>query len=188
MEVNRNTFLALTAAIAAASIMSCSIATSEGEVGPLPDQKSFTDGKVSLFLERRCGALDCHGQVGRPLRIYSEYGLRLKPKSDGSRNTEQTTTDEQTANYLAVIALEPEELSKCFAAGKDLEPDEGCPVDAYATLQLLKKPLSLEGGGIRHKGGPIVSPTFNDPGWTCLYQWASGHGYPDQCQKASALQ
>lgn len=177
--------LALTAALAAC-LASCSIPTEEGEVGPLPDQKSFVDGKVSLFLERRCGALDCHGQVGRPLRLYSKYGLRLDPKNDGSRNKDDTTADEQKANYQAVIGLEPEELSKCFAAGKEAE--DGCPVDAYATLQLLKKPLGIEGGGVRHKGGPVVRGTFSDPGWQCLYQWASGHGFPDLCQQASALQ
>ncbi|MFO0735640.1 MAG: hypothetical protein U0270_07165 [Labilithrix sp.] len=186
--MNKSTFLAMTAAMAAATIMSCSIPTEEGEVGPLPDEKSFTEGKVSLFMERRCGGLDCHGQVGRPLRLYSEYGLRLKPRSDGARNTDPTTKEEQTANYQSVIGLEPEELSRCFAAGKDLEDSPGCPVEAYGTLQLLKKPLSLEGGGIRHKGGPVVSPTFNDPGWQCLYQWASGHGFPDLCQQASALE
>jgi hypothetical protein len=186
--LDRSAFLAITAALAAATIMSCSIPTEEGTVGPLPDQKSFTEGNVSLFLERRCGGLDCHGQLGRPLRIYSEYGLRLEPRSDGSRNTDATTTKEREANYYAVIALEPEELSKCYVGGKDLDDGAGCPVEDYSTLQLLKKPLSLEGGGIRHKGGPIVSPTFNDPGWQCLYQWASGHGYPDLCQKASALQ
>lgn len=184
--MNRNLLLAMTAAMAAAMIMSC-IPTEEGVVGPLPDEKSFTEGNVSFFLERRCGALDCHGQVGRPLRLYSEYGLRLNPKSDGTRNTEATTAEERTANYQAVIGLEPEELSRCYAAGKDVE-DDGCPDEAWATLQLLKKPLGIEGGGIRHKGGPVLREIFSDKGWQCLYQWASGHGYPDMCEDAAALQ
>jgi len=183
--IHRSTFLALTAVIAAAAITSC-IPTEETEVGPLPDEKSFTDGKVSLFMEHKCAGLDCHGQEGRPLRLYSQWGLRLKPKDDGTRNGDPTTADEQTANYQAVIGLEPEELSQCFQAGKDAS--DGCPQSAFATLQLLKKPLSIEGGGIRHKGGPIVRATLNDPGWQCLYGWASGQGYPDLCSQAAAVQ
>ena len=42
-----------------------------------PDPVQFKDQGVSKFLERRCGTLDCHGQGGRPLRLYSGRGLRL---------------------------------------------------------------------------------------------------------------
>jgi hypothetical protein len=170
-------FLTVTA-LAAITGVSCSIPTENSQIGDLPSEKSFTDGKVSLFMEHRCGSLDCHGQFGRPLRIYSEWGLRLKANDDGSRNTAATTADEQKANYQAVIGLQPEELSACFTS-------KGAN---FSTLQLLKKPLNISGNGIRHKGGQILRATLSDHGWQCLYGWASGTSYPDECAQASAVQ
>jgi hypothetical protein len=186
-------FLALSAVLAA-SLLSCGAATEEKEFGALPDQKSFIDNKVSLYVERRCGGLDCHGQVGRPLRLYGDFGLRLKPTEDGSRSPDGTTADEQAANYQALIGLEPEGLSKCYEEGKELDPAEaqdgigGCQPETYSTLQLVKKPLSIEGGGIRHKGGPVMRISADDPGWRCLFGWISGHGFKADCEKGSALQ
>lgn len=171
----RSTFLALTAAIAASAV-SCTIATVEGEVGQVPDQKSFIDNKVSEFMERRCAGLDCHGNPVRPLRLYSDWGLRLVAKGDGQRQAAATTNDEKVANYRSVVGLEPEELSRCFAS-------EG---DEYATLQLLKKPLDQANEGIRHKGGPIF--TKDDPGWECLYGWARGKPKADACTTAAKVQ
>ena len=173
--VARAAFLALTASLAAAAI-SCQIPTQEGEVGQVPDQKSFVDNKVSDFMERRCAGLDCHGQVGRPLRLYSDWGLRLVAKSDGQRSAGATTKEEKTANYQSVVSLEPEDLSRCFNS-------EG---DDIATLQLLKKPLGPENEGIRHKGGPIF--TKDDKGWECLFGWASGKPSSAACTEAAKVQ
>ncbi|MBK8258312.1 MAG: hypothetical protein IPK82_37295 [Polyangiaceae bacterium] len=36
---------------------------------------------VSEVLERRCGTLDCHGAIARPLRLYGNAGLR-RPEPD----------------------------------------------------------------------------------------------------------
>jgi hypothetical protein len=156
---------------------SCSIATENPDLGDLPDQKSFVESKVSLFMERRCGTLDCHGQPGRPLRIYSDWGLRLKPRDDGSRNGAATTSDEQRANYLSVVGLEPEAMETCFRTkGAD-----------KANFQLLLKPISLENGGIRHKGGPVLRPDNQDSGWQCLYGWVSGEVNKAECEKAADL-
>lgn len=162
-------FLTLPAAVALA-VVACN-PTENGNIGPLPDEDSFVKSGVSTMMEHRCGSLDCHGAAGRPLRLYSQYGLRLAPNKDGTRVGGATTADEQTQNYLAVIGLQPEELSACFQSqGAD-----------FNTLQLLKKPLDIQGQGIRHKGGPVLRPTQQDPGWQCLYGWVSGKVDPTQC-------
>ena len=69
---------------------------------------------VSLLLERRCGTLDCHGQVGRPLRVYGQYGLRFVDEAGNSSSDlgPPTTETEHIANYQAVIGLQPELLSE----------------------------------------------------------------------------
>ena len=41
-----------------------------------PSEADYVD-YVSPVLEKRCGTLDCHGQLGRPLKFYSQNGLRL---------------------------------------------------------------------------------------------------------------
>ena len=158
--------------------ISCSLSTESGDFGDLPDRKSFIDNKVSVFMESRCGGLDCHGQDGRPLRLYSQYGLRLRPRDDGSRDNSPTTAEEQVENYRSVVGLEPENLADCFES-------KGEKID---TFQLLKKPLDISNGGIRHKGGSIMRSTQDDPGWQCLYGWASGTPNPAQCELAAKVQ
>ena len=63
-----------------------------------PSETSFPS--VATFLERRCGTLDCHGQVGRNLRLYGFDGLRLDPTDvPGGR---ATTADEIQARGIDV--------------------------------------------------------------------------------------
>src|SRR5262249_50408477 len=38
---------------------------------------------VSAVIERRCGTLDCHGSLARPMRIFGQYGLRESPSDAG---------------------------------------------------------------------------------------------------------
>ncbi len=135
-----------------------------------PSQSDFSQF-VSPVLERRCGTLDCHGQVGRPLRLYSARGLRLPNDGGLIPGTGGTTQEEQTANYRAVIGLEPEELTRVMAG-----------VDPPRALLLLKKPLTLEG----HKGGPAIAPT-NDPVELCLDSWIVGTIDQATCTKAAAF-
>ena len=117
-----------------------------------PDQGQFTN--VSPVFERRCGTLDCHGQVGRPLRIYSGLGLRLPNDAGNAPGVNATTPDEIAANYRSVIGLEPEEMSR-------VEAGEDPPTD----LLILAKPLMLEA----HKGGAqIVSGDSAD---LCITSW-----------------
>jgi hypothetical protein len=135
----------------------------------LPDKDQFINDGVGTFMEKRCGALDCHGQVGRPLRIYSANGLRLNDGPNGARDTRETQPDEKSANYYAVVGLEPEQISVSRVS-------EG----AYDDFLLLKKPLSIEGGGVRHKGGPVLRST--DSGFDCLISWISGTANKAKCE------
>jgi len=128
----------------------------------LPDQAQFVqENGVSAFMEKRCGGLDCHGQVGRPLRIYSANGLRFQDGPNGGRPTGATTAEERQENFIGVVGLEPEALSRVLVT-------EG----EFTDLLLFRKPLDTEGGGVRHKGGPVLR--FGDDGWRCLTSWAAG--------------
>ena len=118
--------------------------------GP-PSGEAFTP--VSGVLERRCGTLDCHGSIYRPLRIYGQGGLRIPGVSNYSGGA-PTTTNELTANYQAAISLEPEIMQ--LVLSKDDYPDQ---------LTLIRKPLLLE----KHKGGPVLSR--QSAGYKCLVNW-----------------
>ncbi|MBS2016989.1 MAG: hypothetical protein JST00_29145 [Deltaproteobacteria bacterium] len=131
----------------------------------LPDQNQFTQaGGVNDFLTARCGSLDCHGQIGRPLRLYSANGLRFEDGDGGRRAAGATTAAEKKENYLAVVGLEPELLSAVAVVAS-----QG---GEFNDLLLFKKPLDIKGGGVRHKGGPVLR--FGDNGWVCLTGWAAG--------------
>ena len=144
-----------------------------GAVSPLalPDKDQFITGGVDAFMQRRCGALDCHGQVGRPLRIYSPNGLRLNDGPNGARDTRGYQPNESSANYYAVVGREPEEISQCLVT-------QG----AFVDFLLLKKPLGIDQGGVRHKGGSVLRST--DSGFDCLLGWASGQVDPAKCADA----
>jgi hypothetical protein len=103
---------------------------------------------------QRCGTLDCHGQIGRPLRIFSQSGLRLVDEAGDIPGGAPETEDEKFANFTAAISLQPELTSEVFAGSYDPH-----------TLLLLRKPLQLE----RHKGGQVFQS--NDPGDVCLTSW-----------------
>lgn len=171
----------LASALFASVALSCSAGASPGEPGALPDLESFKSTSAHLLFENRCGALDCHGHVGRPLRIYSQNGLRLAVTNDGPRATGRTTDAEIAENYLSVIGLEPELLAKAFATGD------------YDNVQLLLKPLG-SGKGIRHKGGTLFQATQTDPGWQCLIGWVLGGGdaekgaSKDQCEEGAQIE
>lgn len=111
---------------------------------------------VDNYLRRRCGTLDCHGQPGRAYRIYGREGFRLYNEDAGLISGVQPTTPEETkANFQAIVALEPEEMSRVIAG-------QGADVNR---LVFLRKPLRLE----RHKGGPAMAE--DDPGYRCVRAW-----------------
>lgn len=152
----------------------CSSVDSEKvSVLAFPDRAEFTT-RVSPFMEKRCGTLDCHGQIARPLRLYGQLGLRMNERDGGIRDTSPTSAAELTANYFAVVGLEPEDVS-----------DDVVSKGGHTDFLLLKKPLGIEGGGVRHKGGPVLRAT--DPGYECLTSWLAGKVNPASCIAGSQL-
>ena len=146
----------------AAGVSSCASIPDENRytIVLTPDAVQYQNG-VSFFMERRCGTLDCHGQDGRPMRIYGSRGLRLPNDGGLTPATGDTTPAEQIANFRAVVGLQPEQMSRVVASGGQ-NPE---------SLLLLQKPLSVEGGGATHKGGPVISSGQADDGYVCLTQW-----------------
>lgn len=167
-----------------------------------PSLAQFKDRGVSRFLERRCGTLDCHGRPERPLRIYGSLGLRL-PNDAGLRpTTGDTSNDEVTANYEAVVGLQPEVMTRvvaahaqgdCAIAG---EPAFVPPPDGQSCarrLLLIAKPLGCNklssigcngsGPGVEHKGGAVIG--LGDEAYNCLVTWLEGAADADQCTAAA---
>lgn len=169
-------FATLALAVSTAVVLAC--APSPSSAGPVdidaPPQDQFIDRGVSAFMEARCGAIDCHGQVGRPLRIYSANGLRRDVGDGGGRDTSATTRAERVDNWRSVVGLEPESLNESVARGGD-------PSD----LMLMKKPLDIEFGGVRHKGGPVLRASPSDPGWVCLLSWLGKNADQAACTEAT---
>jgi len=124
----------------------------ERKVSTRASPGSFRTAGVSTVFERRCGTLDCHGSIARNMRIYSNRGLRL-PGDGGEVGVGQTTLDEITANYHAIMTLEPE-----------LTNDVIDGADPY-TLLVMKKPLEIE----KHKGGPALKR--GDDAERCIVSW-----------------
>lgn len=118
--------------------------------------------QVDPYLGARCATLDCHGMAGRPLRIYSELGLRLRAEL----REQPITAEEQRLNVEAVAGLDP-------------------GVAALDHL-LLRKPLALAAGGIAHKGTQIWA-TRDDPGYRCLYGWMAATPDAAACSAAYEL-
>jgi hypothetical protein len=163
----------LAAALATLAALAAGCVTQSATELAFPSKESFVTGNVSEFLELRCGSMDCHGQVGRPLRIYGQYGLRLKA-TGVQRSTEATTDAERSANYGAVVGLEPEDLSYSFQTG-----------GKFTDFLLFKKPLDERGGGVKHKGGPVLADSDADPGWVCLRSWVANRVQADKCKQAA---
>lgn len=99
-----------------------------------------------------CASLDCHGVEGRPLRIYAEDGLRLRPELRGQ-------------------PLDPGEVTWNVAAFGGLDPE----ATAVERSLVLLKPLATSAGGVAHEGEDVWADT-DDPAYVCLHAWLSGTG------------
>lgn len=171
--MSRTLALLFFVSVAIAALGAC-VQNEPSDIRVYPNREQFIDGGVSAFMEARCGGLDCHGQVGRPLRIYGKNGLRFQTPENALRDTRDTTPEERLENYQSVIGLEPEAISDCVRT-------QG----AYVDFQLLLKPLDDSGRGVRHKGGPVLRAGSNDPGWSCLFGWLAGAHDPQACAAAT---
>lgn len=162
--------LFLAATLAAA--VSCASSPDAGVYTAIlaPDYNVYKES-VDPYLVRRCGTLDCHGQQGRGYRIFGAFGLRYVPSFDGLPppiedvleagaypGGRDTTEREKRANYEALIALEPEQMSRVIAQNGE---------DATRLL-LLRKATLLE----RHKGGQVMGlPSSGEVGVSCVVEW-----------------
>jgi hypothetical protein len=168
LQVGAVACLAAVAVLAAASACSSySPGATTAVVGPdfgqfkgtLPDGGSSNG--VSQLLQKRCGTLDCHGQPGRPLRIYGANDLRLDdggdPEGGNVPGGAPTTPAEYLADYESVIGLQPELMTEVVHG---TQPPE--------SLLLLRKPLQLE----RHKGGAVI--VEDDSAYNCIVSWLQG--------------
>jgi hypothetical protein len=114
---------------------------------PAPSLADYATS-VHPILEARCATLDCHGDLGRPLRLYAETGLRALDSL--RRNATPITPDELNANLRAILAVDPSPPS----------------VESL----FMSKPLA---GGIDHAGGDVwASPA--DPQPACVLGWLQG--------------
>jgi hypothetical protein len=127
-----------------------------------------TQAGVSRLFEKRCGTLDCHGQIGRPLRIYGEFGLRFVDDAGNQPGTNATTATEYQANYQSVIGVQPEIMT--LVVNGSLPPE---------SLMILRKPLQLE----RHKGGAVF--VEGDDAYNCITSWLGGQADFTACGNAT---
>jgi hypothetical protein len=120
---------------------------------------------VHTFLENQCGTLDCHGQVGRPFRIFSENGLRAANDAGLYSGYGALTDDEKYSNFLSAIGLQPELTS-------DVVLGDASPT----SILLVQKPRAL----VRHKGGKKM--VQGDPMDTCLTTWLADTSHYEDAQ------
>ena len=159
----------LLAATIGAVAFACSVPASDARFdGQTPDSGSFPP--VASMLVQACGTLDCHGTVGRNLRLYGDTGLRYSP-TDVPSALVPTTPDEVAQDYESVVGLEPEITSEVVASG-GANPER---------LTLYRKALGLE----NHKGGAVV--VHGDPRDVCITTWLQGHADASACSAALAL-
>ncbi len=149
---------------------------SYADFAPPGDDNSKVVG-VGDFMIQRCGSLDCHGQVGRPLRLYGKDALRLADAGTGGAlpsTLNATAPQEYQADFDAVVALQPEDMARVMTGIQD--PN---------TLLLLLKPTN----SLVHKGGPVIFASPPDYGFLCLVNWLTydkftPEGTAGDCPKA----
>ena len=168
-RANARTPLALLGATGLAIALACSSPASDlRSVETTPDAVSFPP--VAAMLVQACGTLDCHGAVGRNLRIYGDTGLRLSA-TDVPSVLIPTTADEIAQDYDSVVGLEPEVMTQVVAsAGANPE-----------RLTFVRKARGSEA----HKGGAVVAP--GDPRDVCITSWLAGHADASACTAALSL-
>lgn len=178
LSASRGCILALAAGALVAAATSCTsfdvgafTEVTGPDYGQFKQVSTTSAGKpvygVSVVLERRCGTLDCHGQAGRPLRLYGQYGRRFIDDAGDQPGLQATTETEHEANYQSVIGLQPELITEVVQG--NAQPD---------ALLLLRKPLQLE----RHKGGAVI--IAGDDADNCILSWLAGKTDYTACTSA----
>jgi hypothetical protein len=162
----RRDLLAGIACAALAVALACSSPSPDTTVQEVtPSAASFAP--LGLVLIQACGTLDCHGQIGRNLRLYGNTGLRLSASAVPTSLT-LTTADEISQDFGSVVGLEPEIMS-LVVAGNGADPER---------LTFYRKPRGLES----HKGGTVIQP--GDARDVCITSWLAGQIDEAQCTAA----
>jgi hypothetical protein len=117
---------------------------------------------VADALQLSCATLDCHGQVGRSLRLYGYGGLRFAATDNPLGDP--TTDLEYLASYDSLVSLEPETLSNVVTLQAD--PSQ---------LSLVRKAHGLD----HHKGGQRAQA--GDSLDRCIVLWLIGAFDPNPC-------
>jgi hypothetical protein len=143
------------------ALSACASTEAERAEFEVPSRIGFEP--VSELLHRRCGSLDCHGQLGRNLRLYGQYGLRASEHDVPGGSP--TSADEHTRNYDSTVTLEPELLAIVTREG-GAHPER---------LTLVRKARGSE----EHKGGSALAPGSDAD--RCLLSWLSGSVDADAC-------
>jgi hypothetical protein len=159
--------------LSAAAVSSCSAVPADARIGiDAPNGSEAQFGIVGDYLEHRCGSLDCHGQVGRNLRIWGCEGMRLDPKAipvcSVPLGGSPTTPAEHQATYRSLVGLEPTVMSTVVA-------DHGAHPEL---LTFVRKARGLEA----HKGGVLITP--GDDQDVCITTWLAGQTDVTACANA----
>jgi hypothetical protein len=155
------------------ALAGCSTVPSDLRIGlDAPDGSEQGFGPVADYLDHRCGSLDCHGQVGRNLRIWGCEGMRLAPtdipQCSRALGGSGTTPAEHQATYRSLVGLEPAVMSAVVAGG-GMHPE---------LLTFVRKARGTES----HKGGTLITP--GDAQDTCVTSWLSGNTSTAACAAA----
>lgn len=156
---------------AALALVACAD-TSEPAQRIEPGDAELYASYVQPYVEAGCATLDCHGDPGHPLRLYSELGLRQSSDLRPSALAEDTEP-------LAITEAELDDNRRSFAA---LELANDGPAQHLALL----KPLAVSAGGIHHEGPSLWSSTAA-PGYQCLRAYLAGDAEDepaDACARA----
>lgn len=156
----------LCAAVGFALASACSSPSPDATVQELtPDATTFAP--VALVLIQTCGTIDCHGQVGRNLRLYGNTGMRLSA-SDVPTSLLPTSQDEITQDFASLVGLEPEIMSQ-VVADKGADPQR---------LTFVRKARGVED----HKGGTVI--VAGDARDVCITSWLAGQTNDAECTVA----
>ena len=162
---------ALAALAALGSFAGCASTPDDATTPKLALGPLDVDAYVALVhpvIERRCGSIDCHGQLPRGLRVYGQTGLRLPNDAGNVPGGGATTLAEKRATYDSIVGLQPEQTNAL------LLKEPRTPADAYQ-LSVLTKATALE----RHRGGPSLQR--GEPAEQCMVTWLVGHADATLC-------
>ena len=123
----------------------------QGGPGELPLDPVDVDGyaaEVHSYVEIGCATLDCHGDPGRPLRLYGEIGLRAR----------------------ADLRDQPMSRSELEDNAYSFRGVDDAPLDENL---VLLKPLAEAAGGLAHVGADVWA-SESDPGYRCVRAWLAG--------------